>query len=103
MATAHQPLSAQISDARRLLALFTDPSHPHRRGRAAEIEKGRLALVAAIASQDADELHDATVEARYFLGFDCRACGMDLDLDMLDVGYCSRDCYRRDNWDEEGL
>lgn len=89
--------------ARELLALFTDPSYPHRHGRAAEIERSRLALVAAIASQDADDLHDATTEAHYFLGFGCRACGAELDLDLLEVGYCSRDCYRRDNWDEEGL
>lgn len=89
--------------ARELLALFTDPSHPYRRGHAGEIEKARQDLVSAIASQDADELHDATVEAKYFLGLGCRACGTELDLDLLDVGYCSRDCYRSDNWDEEGL
>jgi len=104
MATDQQPLPAQMLAARDILALFTDPSHPYRRGHAGEIEKARQDLVAAIASQDTDDLIDATTEASYFLGFTCRGCGAELDEDrQLRSEYCSRPCWNADNFDGKDL
>lgn len=89
----------QLRAARELLALFTDPNHPHRRGTAADVEQARLALAAEIEAQDADGLHDTIHEASYHLGLFCRECGDELDGDLLRGGYCSRECYGLDRYD----
>lgn len=84
----------QLRQAAELLALFTDPKHPHRRGPAAEVEQARLALAAEIETQDADGLHDTIYEASYHLGLFCRECGDELLEDHeLREGYCTRECY----------
>lgn len=86
----------QLREARKLLALFTNPDHRYHRGTTAERTEHQRVLAQAIETNGAGEwdMGDAIVDARYYLALDCRECGEELTEDyQLREGYCSRGCW----------
>lgn len=85
----------QVSDARKVLALFATQLLSYRRGTTEERAESKRVLAEAIAANGAGEwdLGDAIHEARYYLGLTCFECGTLLEEDLLRIGSCSRECY----------